>query len=159
MSKNDYHGGSLRTIAIQKNSNLNKFNVNNLISRDRKKGIYKINFYRKMMKKIDQKKEILLKKIAYYKKQNYTVVGVGAAAKANTFLTYYGLNNMVIKFLTDSSKFKKGKLTPVTRIIIKDDQKIASYKKIACIILSWNISNLIIKKIKKLNKKAKFIFT
>ena len=57
MSKNDYHGGSLRTIAIQKNSNLNKFNVNNLISRDRKKGIYKINFYRKMMKKIDQKKK------------------------------------------------------------------------------------------------------
>ena len=77
----------------------------------------------------------------------------------NTFLTYYNLNNKIIDFLTDNSKYKQNKITPVTRIIIKDDNEIKKYKKIACIILSWNISNLIIKKIKKLNKKAKFIYT
>ena len=112
-----------------------------------------------MMDKINLKKKKLLAKIDNLKKKNYTIVGVGAGAKANTFLTYYQLNNKIIDFLTDSSKFKQNKITPITRIMIKDDNEISKYKKIVCIILSWNISNLIIQKIKKLNKKAKFIYT
>ena len=51
-----------------------------------------------------------------------------------------------MKFITDSSRFKQNKFTPLTRIQIKDDKEIKNYKKIACIILSWNISNLLIKK-------------
>ena len=159
MSKNDYHGGSLRTIAIKKNSNLKKFNTKKLIFSDIKKGIYKIEFYKKMMKKIDLNKKNLLARIDDFLQKKYTIVGVGAGAKANTFLTFYGLNSKKIKFLTDSSKFKINKLTPVTRIIIKDDYHITKYKKIACIILSWNISNLIIKKLKKLNNKIRIIKT
>ena len=112
-----------------------------------------------MMSKIDTKKKKLLAKIKNLKEKKYTIVGVGAGAKANTFLTYYNLNNKIIDFLTDNSKYKQNKITPVTRIIIKDDKEITKYKKIACIILSWNISNLIIQKIKKLNKKVKFIYT
>ena len=91
--------------------------------------------------------------------KDYTICGIGAGAKSNTFLTYYGLNNKIVKFLTDSSKFKQNKLSPVTRIPIKDDSEVIKYKKIACIILSWNISSLVINKIKKLNKKIKIIYT
>ena len=159
MNKNDYHGGSLRTIAFKKNHNLKKFNSKILINDEIKKSIYKIRFYKSMMDKINLKKKKLLAKIDNLKKKNYTIVGVGAGAKANTFLTYYQLNNKIIDFLTDSSKFKQNKITPITRITIKDDKEITKYKKIVCIILSWNISNLIIQKIKKLNKKAKFIYT
>ena len=159
MNKNDYHGGSLRTIAFKKNHNLKKFNSKILINDEIKKSIYKIRFYKSMMDKINLKKKKLLAKIDNLKKKNYTIVGVGAGAKANTFLTYYQLNNKIIDFLTDSSKFKQNKITPITRIMIKDDNEISKYKKIVCIILSWNISNLIIQKIKKLNKKAKFIYT
>ena len=159
MNKNDYHGGSLRTIAFKKNHNLKKFNSKILINDEIKKSIYKIRFYKSMMDKINLKKKKLLAKIDNLKKKNYTIVGVGAGAKANTFLTYYQLNNKIIDFLTDSSKFKQNKITPITRIMIKDDFEITKYKKIVCIILSWNISNLIIQKIKKLNKKAKFIYT
>jgi hypothetical protein len=112
-----------------------------------------------MINKIESRKKILLAKIRNFKEKNYKIVGVGAGAKANTFLTYYQLNNKIIDFLTDSSKFKQNKITPVTRIVIKDDNEIAKYKKIVCIILSWNINNLMIQKIKKLNKKVKFIYT
>jgi len=112
-----------------------------------------------MMEKIDKKKFLLKKKIYLLKNEGYTICGIGAGAKSNTFLTYYSLNNKIIKFLTDASKFKQGKFTPLTRIPIKDDIEITNYKKIACIILSWNISNLVIKKIKKLNKKIKIIYT
>ena len=159
MNKNDYHGGSLRTISFKKTSDLKKFNPKKLIYEEIKQNIYKISFYRSMMSKIDIKKKKLLIKIKNLKEKKYTIAGIGAGAKANTFLTYYNLNNKIIDFLTDNSKYKQNKITPVTRIIIKDDNEIKKYEKIACIILSWNISNLIIKKIKKLNKKAKFIYT
>ena len=52
----------------------------------------------KNLSKINLKKKKLLAKIYNLKKKNYTIVGVGAGAKANTFLTYYQLNNKIIDF-------------------------------------------------------------
>ena len=112
-----------------------------------------------MMKKINLKKNFLLSKLINLSTKGYVISGIGAGAKSNTFLTFYGLNYKIIKFLTDSSIFKKNKFTPVSRIIIKDDKELIKYKKIACIILSWNISNLVIDKIKKINKRIKIIYT
>ena len=59
--------------------------------------------------------------------------------------------------MTDASQFKIGKFTPYTRIPIKNDKIIKKYKKIVCIILSWNISNLLKNKLTKINKGIKFI--
>ena len=111
------------------------------------------------MKKIHLKKSKFLTKLANLTASGHKLAGIGAGAKSNTFLTFYGLNHRIISFLTDSSKFKQNKYTPLTRIIIKDDTHLANYKKISCIILSWNISSLVIKKIKKLNNKIKIIYT
>jgi len=159
LSKNDYHGGSLRTIAIKKNSNLKQFDISKFLHFEKKNNIYRINYYKKMMNKINLKKEKLLKKLNNLINDGYVISGIGAGAKSNTFLTFYGLDSSTIKFLTDSSKYKQSKFTPLTRIPIKDDKELIKYKKIACIILSWNISKLIINKIKKLNKKIKLIYT
>ena len=112
-----------------------------------------------MMRKINIKKIKLLDKLLKLVSEGYIISGIGAGAKSNTFLTFYGLNHNIINFLTDTSRFKQKKYTPLTRIIIKDDKELIKYKKIACIILSWNISNLVISKIKKLNKKIKLIYT
>ena len=130
-----------------------------MIKYEENKDIYKLSYYKKMMVKIINKKNRLLKNLEKLKNDNYTICGVGAGAKANTFLTFYGLNNSLIKFLTDSSKFKKNKFTPITRILIKNDNEIRKFDKIACLILSWNISSIIVKKIKKLNRKIKIIYT
>ena len=153
LNKNEYHGGSLRTFAIKNTSysNKRKFSLNKF-KKDR--SLNTIPFFKKMNKDIQKKRVNLLKKIKLFLKKGYTICGVGAGAKANTFLTYYSLDSKIITFLTDASKFKKNKFTPITRIPIKDDNQIKKYKKIVCLILSWNISSLIIKKIKKLNKKA-----
>ena len=159
LSKNEYHGGSLRTIASKKNSSLKEFKIDKFVNYENKKNIYKLRFYKKMMEKINLKKKKLLTTLISLSAKGYVISGVGAGAKSNTFLTFYGLNNKIIKFLTDSSKFKKNKYTPVSRIIIKDDKELINHKKIACIILSWNISSLVIDKIKKLNKRIKIIYT
>tara|TARA_B100000809_G_scaffold149007_1_gene146487 strand:- start:261 stop:1472 length:1212 start_codon:yes stop_codon:yes gene_type:complete len=159
LSKNSYHGGSLRTIAIKKSSKINECKIDKFINFENKNNIYRLQFYKQMMKKINLKKINILTKLINLVAKGYIISGIGAGAKSNTFLTFYGLDNHIIKFLTDSSKFKQNKYTPVTRIVIKDDKHLTNYNKIACIILSWNISNLVIKKIKKLNKKIKLIYT
>ena len=94
----------------------------------------------------------------YYKSKNYAVIGVGAAAKANTFLCFLNLNNKLIDFITDASKYKIGKYTPKTRIPIFRDEKIKKInKKIVVILLSWNISKILKNKLLLLNNKIKFI--
>lgn len=159
LSKNQYHGGSLRTIAAKKDSKLKEINISKFTNYENKKNIYKLSFYKEMMRKINLKKVRLLDLLLKLSSSGHVISGIGAAAKSNTFLTYYGLNNNIVNFLTDASKFKQKKYTPVTRIVIKDDKELTKYNKIACIILSWNISNLIITKIKKFNKKIKILYT
>ena len=158
--KSSYHGGSLRVIAKKKNNFLNQnFNkINKAIQTEEKFGLFKKKIYINITKRLENKKKILLKKITNYKKKNFKIVGIGAAAKANTFLCYFNLNNKIIDFVTDASKFKIGKYTPKTRIpIYSDDILKKKNVKVVAIILSWNISGLIKTKLRKFNKNLKFI--
>lgn len=73
------------------------------------------------------------------------VFGIGAAAKANTLLTYYGLNRNDINFICDASPQKIGKFTPLTRIPIVADEHLETLdwsKQIYCIMLAWNLEGL-----------------
>ena len=131
----------------------------NFLKFEKINNIYKVSYYTKMMNKIHIKKTKLLNKLKNLAREGYIIAGVGAGAKSNTFLNFYGLNSKIVNFLTDTSKYKQNKYTPVTRILIKDDEEIKKYKKIACIILSWNISKIVVSKIKKLNRNTKILYT
>ena len=156
----EYHGGSLKIEArIKINSNRNsKIKIKEAIKKEINYGLFKKQIYKNLNLKLQNKKKSLLKKINFYKKRNYKIIGIGAAAKANTFLCYFDLNNKLIDFITDSSKFKIGKFTPKTRIPIYSDERINKFReKIVAIILSWNISNMLKVKLKKINRNLKFI--
>ena len=89
---------------------------------------------------------------------NAPIVGVGAAAKGNTFLNFYNLDSTIIDYVTDSSEFKIGKYTPLSRIPIESDEVVFSkYSKVYAIILSWNISEHIKEKLKGINENIEFI--
>ena len=155
----EYHGGSLKIEArIKINSNRNsKIKIKEAIKKEINYGLFKKQIYKNLNLKLQKKKESF-KKINFYKKRNYKIIGIGAAAKANTFLCYFDLNNKLIDFITDSSKFKIGKFTPKTRIPIYSDERINKFReKIVAIILSWNISNMLKVKLKKINRNLKFI--
>ncbi len=154
---NEYHGGSIRTFAILKENNLKVMDTKKMIRNENKTGVNNIKFYKKFNESIMLKKQIVINKIDKLISNNYKVFGIGAAAKANTLLTYYNLDYRKIRFLTDGSKFKINKYTPKTRIKILKDEQLKKFDKIACIILAWNISNLLKNKLKKINKKIKFI--
>ena len=153
----EYHGGSIRIIIKHKKNNFKKKIVKKYIKRENSQGLFKKKTYVAFMNEIKKRKLILQKKIIKYKLLNYTVVGVGAAAKANTFINYMGFNHETIDFMTDTSKFKIGKWLPLSRIPIKHDNSLKGIKKLCVLILSWNLFKILKPKILKINKNAKII--
>ena len=98
-----------------------------------------------------------MKKIYDLKSKGFPIIGVGAAAKANTFLNFYNIDHTIMDFITDASDSKKGKYTPLTRIPIVGDEVFADYDRVYAVILSWNISDPLKNKIKKINNKVIFL--
>ena len=159
-NKINYHGGSIR-VCLKKNlDNNNEKFLQKLILLEKKSNLYKLNTYHKLQNFIETKKNKLLLKLKKIKSQKNTIiVGIGAAAKANTLLNTFELNNKIIDFITEASKHKIGKFTPKSRIPIHTDSYLSKYKnkKLYAIILSWNISSDLKNKLKKINSKIKFL--
>ena len=155
--KINYHGGSLRVvIGFNENKKYKKL-LKSEICKEIDSGLFKIKTYKQFFQKILTKKKLILKKLNKAKSLGYAIVGIGAAAKANTWLVFNEINSKILNCITDASKYKIGKFTPFTRIPIKNDEVLRKYKKLYVIILSWNISHLLKIKLKKINSNIKFL--
>ncbi len=154
----NYHGGSLRVFVsnIKNNNNVRK-KISSQINLEKKSNCFNLDFYKKFSNEIGRDKIKLISRLLALKKKDSIIIAVGAAAKANTFLNYHGLNSSIISFITDTSIHKKGKLTPLSRIKIEDDNIFKNYKNVFALILSWNIADKIKKNLKNINSKIKFI--
>ena len=153
----DYHGGSLRVYS-KKTKNINKIKeLQAMIEQEENYGLFKKETYEKFMRDLKRDRNLFMQKIYQIKSRDIPIIGIGAAAKANTFLNFYNIDNTILDYITDSSEHKKGKFTPLTRIPIVEDEILANFDEVYVLILSWNISNVLIEKIKKINNKIKFI--
>ena len=114
--------------------------------------------YKNYSEVIQKRKFETLNKIYRLKLENKKIVAVGAAAKGNTLLNYYGLNNKIIDYVTDNSELKIGKYTPLTRIpILSDEEVFQKYEEVYALILSWNISDILKDKLLLINSKIQFL--
>ena len=158
IEETEYHGGSIRIYSsINKSQKENKI-VKKYIAMENSLKIFKEKTYVNFMNNLNRKKLKFLKRIINYKLKGYKIIGVGAAAKGNTFLNFIGINNQLMDFITDASKYKIGKYTPLTRIPIFSDNKIKSIKRKICLIpLAWNLEKFIKTKLLKLNKNMRMI--
>jgi SAM-dependent methyltransferase len=154
----DYHGGSLRIVASKKGS-MSKA-AESLQTAELKYDLKNIQTYKIYMLEVERRRARFMEELESITGQTESVVfGIGAAAKANTFLTYYGLDNNKLKFVLDSSKFKQGKITPVTRIPIAPDEMVSEIDSGLGIVLAWNISNKLKDQLIKLNPNLGFLET
>lgn len=158
IKETEYHGGSIRIYSkIKRNVKIN-LETKKYISKETRLGLFKEATYRKMMANLKEKKISFLKKIINYKEKNYKIVGIGAPAKGNTFLNFLKLDSCLIDFITDGSRFKINKYTPLSRIPILSDGHLRKIKSNICVIfLSWNLEKILKPKLLKYNKKIKFI--
>ena len=153
----DYHGGSIRVYASKKPRVISP-TVSDFINREIEAGLFDVDMYEKFMQNITVSRNKFLKKLYSLDiSEKNPLIGVGAAAKANTFLNFYNLDTTVMKYVTDSSEHKQGKYTPLTRIPIVGDEILRDYKQPYVLILSWNISHILEDVLKNINPNIKFI--
>lgn len=154
----DYHGGSLRVVARKITNNSPNHKVLEAIEEETNMGLFDIEFYKNLEQTFKRKRDMWLAEF-YRLRENEpdaVIIGVGAAAKANTWLTWHGLRHGMIDYVTDSSAFKQGKYTPLSRIPIRSDNEFANHANPYALILSWNISNGLREAILKINPNTRF---
>jgi 2-polyprenyl-3-methyl-5-hydroxy-6-metoxy-1,4-benzoquinol methylase len=153
----EYHGGSLR-IFCKKDGTQNNVLIKKFLNDEIKHKLFQSSTYQIIMNELKVRKYKFLKKILKIKLNKNKIIGIGAAAKANTMINFLKLDNDTIDYVTDISPYKIGKYTPLSRIPIVHDKILKQFKKkVYILILSWNISNILIKKIKTLNSNLVFI--
>ena len=155
----DYHGGSLRVEAKLKSDNQNKEKILNAIEEETAAGLYDIEFYNRFQKKLELDRANWLKKFYELLESDpgAVVIGVGAAAKANTWLNWHRLDKTLLHCITDASKSKQGKYTPLSRIPIRGDDEFTKHERPYALILSWNISDELKQILLKINPNIRFI--
>lgn len=161
VSRVDYHGGSLRIVAgrFSDYQEGESSEVESSITLEKSKGLFKIDSYSDFRRRIQSERSRIMSTIHEHiiKTPDVPIIGVGAAAKANTFLNYYGLNSSFLLAVTDSSPLKQGKYTPLTRIPIVSDEIFANYTEVSALILSWNLSDKLKTVLLGLNPKIRFL--
>jgi SAM-dependent methyltransferase len=155
----DYHGGSLRVFARRDTGSTMPITVEDAIARETQIGLFNEYFYQQLQHRFERLKIEWLAK--FYKLINEdpdaVVIGVGAAAKANTWLKWHGLDSTMIRCITDASPHKQGKYTPLTRIPVTDDEEFAQHERPYALILSWNIGEGLRRAILNINPNTRFI--
>jgi SAM-dependent methyltransferase len=155
----DYHGGSLRVFARKQTPVKMPIQVATAIVEETAAGLFDPEFYRGLQRQFEvQRSEWLVKFNEIYLSDPEAVfIGVGAAAKANTWLTWHGLNATHLHCITDASVFKQGKYTPLTRIPIRGDEEFAQHDQPYAVILSWNIGEGLKRALLNINPRTRFI--
>jgi SAM-dependent methyltransferase len=155
----NYHGGSLRVFARRDTGGAMPVQVEDAIARETQIGLFDPRFYEVVQRRFEQQRDAWLQD--FYKlrlaEPDAVFIGVGAAAKANTWLIWHGLNKTHLHCITDSSAFKQGKYTPLSRIPIRSDAEFAQHNEPYAVILSWNIGEGLRNAILNINPRTRFI--
>ena len=150
------HGGSIR-VYVSKNKKTK-------VSKEFKKLLKVEKKY--LNKKYFQKfnNQVVLSKIKLYsllkniKLKNKKIFGVGAPSRAATLVNYIGLDKNIIECILEiNGSYKIGKLMPGTNIPIENEKIINKFRPDYLLILSWHISETLIKNLRKRGFKGKFI--
>lgn len=151
----DYHGGSIRVFV--RHDGVEDDSVEGLVSQEEAASLFDVATYHAFMTAVALRRDTFMERIYQLRQQGARIVCVGAAAKANTFMSYYNLNASVVDWVTDASPNKINKFTPLTRVRIKPDDVIADCDVVYAIITSWNLAGTLKRILTGINPNVRFL--
>ena len=155
----DYHGQSIRLVVGSKQYYSEAKDLRAQMSIEKLTGLFEVASYLNYNETIRLNRRLFLQElfVEMSKDDSLEIVGIGAAAKGNTLLNYYGLNSTNIFAVTDSSPRKIGKYTPLSRVEIYPDELIKELKNPLLFMLSWNLGEGLRNKLISINPRARFL--
>jgi hypothetical protein len=151
------HGGSLRVYACIKGNFLVSENVSRIIEEEEKAGLYSKKTFDVFAQKVKKNRLKLRNLLLKLKKEGNNIVGLGAPAKGNTLLNYCGIGNNILDYLAEKQNLKVGKYSPGMHIKVVEESRFFSDQPEYALLLSWNLKDIIIPKLKEKGFKGKII--
>jgi SAM-dependent methyltransferase len=154
--KTPIHGNSY--IFILSKHPFNKNRVDNIVAMERSYGLLNLETYTKWEQYVQGLVKKLKTQINTYRRQGYTIVGYGAAAKGMTLLNF---SNIELDFIIDDSLLKQGIFTPgagCAFVGIERLKKLKAKDKILFMPLAWNFFPEIKSKIQTVRNNPNDLF-
>lgn len=145
IEKRKYMCGTIRLYC--KKSTVHCDEVQALIHTEMNAGLFDQAAYSKMLKFMMNMKFKTMNELSSLRISGERICGIGAATKGNTLLNYFGIDSTYLECISDNSKLKQGKLTPGSRVPIVSDEYVINEKYKYALILPWNISDYLKKKL------------
>ena len=142
VEKTDIHGGSLR-LFVQHHED-RQTSVDDFLEKERTLGVDTVAFYQAFGARVEGLKTSLMSILASLREQNKSIVGYGAAAKANTLMSYCGIDDRHLDFIADKNPFKQGRFMSGNALPICNPEKISTDAPDYLLILAWNFAEEII---------------
>jgi len=151
--KTDIHGTSY--VFVVSNSPVDSSNIYKTLEEEENIGKHSIEFYKKFAENSIKVTSDLKKCLDLKRKEGYTIVGYGAAAKGMTLLNFGQIN---LDFIVDDNPLKHDLLTPGMNIPIKSTDALKINKKMCIVPLAWNFYDEIISKVQAQRNNAEDVF-
>lgn len=149
------HGGSMRYILAHKGAYKVSKNVEKLVEKEKSIGIDNPQKYVELRERIEKSKKDLKQLLVSLKNEGHTVVGYGATSKSTTILNYCDIGPDLIKFISDTTPIKQGKVTPGMHIPVERYDAFTKENAAYTVLFAWNHREEIMEKEK--NYKGKWI--
>ena len=107
--------------------------------------------------RVKKNKLAIQKLILDIKSHGKSIVGIGAPAKGNTLINYCNLDQDLIDYLAEKSELKIGTFSPGMHIPVIDESRLFKDQPDYALMLSWNIADELIPKIRDKGYRGKFI--
>lgn len=155
------HAGSMVYYVQNKKYGKRKIskNVKQLIKKEEKLNLHKIETYLFLSKRIQKTKNDLIRLLVDLKNKNKSIVGYGASGRGTTIMNYCGLTKEIIDYVVDDAPAKHGKFAPGTHHLIYPSSMLDGKKRPDYVILfAWPFIDEIKKRKKDyLKNGGKFI--
>ncbi len=154
----DVHGGSIRVYARRKVDTPPAPSVQELFDLEARAGLHTLERFATFQNDVNAIRDKLVSLIRGFRAEGKSVTAYGAPAKGNTLLNFCGFTTDDIMYVTDTTPYKVGLLTPGSHIPVVSPEVLETETPDYILLLAWNYRDFILKKEQALRDRgAKFI--